>query len=146
MAAVKAQDQVKVHYTGKLDDGSTFDSSEGKDPLEFTVGSGQVIPGFDKAVEGMEVGDTKSVTMKPEEAYGPRMEELVQEINRSMLPEDLEIEKGTQLMARMPETGDPVVFHVADLQGDNVTLDANHPLAGQQLTFDIQLVDIVEAG
>ncbi|MFW6303982.1 MAG: FKBP-type peptidyl-prolyl cis-trans isomerase, partial [Candidatus Sumerlaeota bacterium] len=112
--------------------------------MEFTVGAGQVIPGFEQAVEGMETGEEKTFTIEPAEAYGPRMDELVQEVNRSMLPEDLEIEKGAQLMARMPETGDPVIFHVADVQGEKVTLDANHPLAGQDLSFEIELVDIVD--
>ena len=103
MSAAKSGDTVRIHYTGKLEDGTQFDSSEGRDPLEFALGGGQVIPGFDSAVEGMTVGDTKSVTIQPEEAYGPRHDQLMQQVPRDQLPDDLSPEVGMALQSQSPD-------------------------------------------
>ena len=141
MSHAKSGDTVKIHYTGTLDDGTQFDSSQGRDPLEFEVGSGQVIPGFDKAVEGMTVGDSKSVRIEADEAYGPRHEQLIQQVERSVLPDDLNPETGMALQSSSPD-GQVTQFVVTDVSDENITVDANHPLAGQALSFDIELVDI----
>lgn len=141
MAKAKAGDKVKVHYTGKLDDGSVFDSSEGKDPLEFTLGEGNIIPGFEKAVEGMEKGQSDTVTVEAEEAYGPYRDEMVFQVNSEEVPEDLDPKVGEQLQVRQPD-GSTVVVMVKEVAEESITLDANHPLAGKELTFDIELVEI----
>jgi peptidylprolyl isomerase len=141
MSHAKSGDTVKIHYTGTLDDGTQFDSSAGRDPLEFEVGSGQVIAGFDKAVEGMAVGDSKSVRLEPDEAYGPRHDQLVQEVDRSMLPDDLDPKEGMALQSSSPD-GQVMQFMVTDVSEQSITVDANHPLAGQALSFDIELVEI----
>ena len=141
MSQAKTGDTVKIHYTGTLDDGTQFDSSAGRDPLEFTLGSGQVIPGFDKAVEGMAVGDEKTVNIQPEDAYGPRNDQMVQEVPKSALPDDLEPEAGMGLLAR-GQDGQVLNLTVVAVGDDSITVDGNHPLAGQNLNFDIQLVDI----
>lgn len=141
MAQAKQGDTVRVHYTGTLDDGQQFDSSRGLDPLTFTLGEGSVIQGFDDAVAGMAVGDEKRVTIPAAEAYGPRRDELTLTLPRAELPPDLEIEEGSQL--RMEQGDQSVVVTVRQLDDDSVTLDANHPLAGQALTFDLELVEIV---
>ena len=141
MSQAKSGDTVKIHYTGTLDDGTQFDSSQGRDPLEFEVGSGQVIPGFEKAVEGMTVGDSKSVRIEADEAYGPRHDQLVQEVDRSVLPDDLNPETGMALQSSSPD-GQVTQFMVTDVTDQTITVDANHPLAGQALSFDIELVDI----
>ncbi len=142
MSNAKSGDTVKIHYTGTLDDGSQFDSSAGRDPLEFEVGSGQVIPGFDKAVEGMAVGDSKNVRIEPDEAYGQRHEQLVQEVDRSLLPDDLDPREGMTLQSSSPD-GQTMQFMVTAVAEETITVDANHPLAGQALSFDIELVEIV---
>ena len=142
MSNAKSGDTVKIHYTGTLDDGSQFDSSAGRDPLEFEVGSGQVIPGFDKAVEGMAVGDSKSVRIEPDEAYGQRHEQLVQEVDRSLLPDDLDPAEGMTLQSSSPD-GQVMQFMVTAVADETITVDANHPLAGEALSFDIELVEIV---
>jgi peptidylprolyl isomerase len=142
MSNAKSGDTVKIHYTGTLDDGSQFDSSAGRDPLEFEVGSGQVIPGFDKAVEGMAVGDSKNVRIEPDEAYGQRHEQLVQEVDRSLLPDDLDPKEGMTLQSSSPD-GQTMQFMVTAVAEETITVDANHPLAGQVLSFDIELVEIV---
>ena len=142
MSNAKSGDTVKIHYTGTLDDGSQFDSSAGRDPLEFEVGSGQVIPGFDKAVEGMAVGDSKNVRIEPDEAYGPRHEQLVQEVDCSLLPDDLDPREGMTLQSSNPD-GQTMQFMVTAVAEETITVDANHPLAGQALSFDIELVEIV---
>ena len=142
MSNAKSGDTVKIHYTGTLDDGSQFDSSAGRDPLEFEVGSGQVIPGFDKAVEGMAVGDSKNVRIEPDEAYGPRHEQLVQEVDRSLLPDDLDPREGMTLQSNSPD-GQTMQFMVTAVAEETITVDANHPLAGEVLSFDIELVEIV---
>ena len=142
MTQAKAGDTVRVHYTGKLDDDTQFDTSAGRDPLEFALGSGQVISGLDKAVEGMAVGENKSVRIPVEEAYGPRQEQLVQEVPKSALPEDIQPSVGMPLQARGPE-GQVMRLVVTGVAEESFTVDANHPLAGQALNFDIELVEIV---
>lgn len=142
MSQAKSGDTVHIHYTGTLADGTEFDSSRGKEPLEFAIGSGQVIPGFDSAVEGMSVGDAKSVKIEPDQAYGARHEQLVQEVPKSVLPEDLEATVGMQLQSQSPD-GQVMNLVVTDVLEDAITVDANHPLAGFALTFAIELVEIV---
>lgn len=142
MSEAKSGDTVRIHYTGKLDDGTEFDSSAGREPLEFALGSGQVIPGFDSAVEGMAVGDSKSVAIEPAEAYGERHEQLVQDVPKSALPDEIDAQVGMQLQGQSPE-GQVTRFVVTAVGDDSITLDANHPLAGQRLNFDIELVEIV---
>lgn len=141
MSQAKSGDTVKIHYTGKLEDGTQFDSSKGRDPLEFELGSGQVITGFEKAVEGMSVGEQKSVTIAPDDAYGPRREQMVQEVPKTALPADLEPEKGMALQAQ-GQDGQPINLTVTEVNDDTITVDANHPLAGKDLNFDIKLVAI----
>lgn len=140
MQSAKAGDIVRVHYKGLLDDGSVFDSSEGSDPLEFTLGAGQVIPGFEQAVAGMTPGDEQRITIPPDEAYGARRDDLVLVVDRSEMPADMEPAPGQQL--QLSQEGQSFIVTITDVSPENVTLDANHPLAGQQLTFDLQLVDI----
>ena len=141
MSTAKPGDTVHVHYTGRLDDGSVFDASEGRDPLEFTLGQGQVIGGFDDAVSGMAVGDAKTVRIPSDEAYGPRRDELLIEVPRAQLPDGLDVEVGMQLQLRR-EDGGAMPVTVAETGEAAITLDANHPLAGQALTFELQLVGI----
>lgn len=141
MSQAKSGDTVKIHYTGTLDDGTQFDSSGGRQPLEFTLGSGQVIDGFDKAVEGMAVGDSKTVNIPPEKAYGPRNEQMVQDVPRDALPADLEPQVGMALQARGKE-GQIHNLTVTAVSDASITVDGNHPLAGQALNFDIELVEI----
>ena len=140
MASAKSGDTVRVHYTGKLEDGSVFDSSDGRDPLEFTVGSGQVIPGFDQAVAGMSPGDERQVKIPAAEAYGDRKDDLVIVVERAQLPPDIDPAVGQQL--QLSQEGRAFVVTVADVNEQNITLDANHPLAGEDLTFELQLVEI----
>jgi peptidylprolyl isomerase len=140
MQSAKSGDTVRVHYTGKLDDGSVFDSSEGRDPLEFQLGGGQVIPGFEQAVEGMSPGDERSVTIAADEAYGPRRDELVLVVPRTELPAEMQPELGQQL--QLSQDGQSFIVTVADVNESEIILDANHPLAGEELTFELQLVDI----
>jgi len=135
-------DTVKVHYTGKLADGTVFDTSKDCDPLQFTVGSGMVIPGFDQAVSGMKPGDSKIIEIPMYEAYGPYHNELVQEVDRNQVPPGLELNVGQQLQARK-EDGQAIILTVVKMSELTVTLDANHPLAGKDLTFDIELVEII---
>ena len=133
---------VKVHYTGSLTDGTVFDSSRDREPFEFVAGQGQVIKGFDDAVMVMVVGDTKTVTIPAEEAYGPRQEEMVFEVDSSQFAEGVKPEVGMQLQSQNPDGGPPTVVVVTELGEEKVTLDANHPLAGQDLTFEIELVEV----
>jgi peptidylprolyl isomerase len=141
MAQAKAGDTVRVHYTGTLDDGKQFDSSEGGEPLTFTLGEGTVIPGFDRAVTGMAVGDERSVTIPAEDAYGPHRDELTLRVPRSELPSHLQLHEGAQL--RMEQGDQVMVVTVRALDDESVTLDGNHPLAGEALTFALRLVEIV---
>ena len=142
MTEAKLGDTVRVHYTGKLEDGTVFDSSLDRDPVEFTLGAGQVIPGFEQAVVGMSPGESKTVEVPADQAYGPYREELVQEIDRELVPEDLKLEVGQQLALRL-SPGRSIRVTVTKLTESKVTLEANHPLAGKDLTFDLQLVEIV---
>ncbi|HJV64833.1 MAG TPA: peptidylprolyl isomerase [Geomonas sp.] len=150
MAQAKEGDRVKVHYTGRLDDGTVFDSSECEDdgcgcghgPLDFTIGAGQVIPGFDKGVMGLAVGESKTVHIPVEEAYGERMEEMVAVVPRTELPADMKPEVGQQLEVTQ-EDGQVFQVMITDVSEETITIDANHPLAGQALNFDIRLVEIL---
>lgn len=142
MNQARAGDTVRVHYTGKLDDGTQFDSSTGGAPMEFAVGAGQVIPGFDKAVEGMSIGESKSVKIPPEDAYGPHHDQLVQQVPRSALTNDIEPVVGMALQAQAPD-GQLLKLLVTAVSEDSITVDANHALAGEALNFDIELVEIV---
>ncbi len=141
MTQAKVGDTVKIHYTGTLEDGTQFDSSAGRDPLEFSLGSGQVIPGFDKAVQGMDVGEKKSVVIPCEDAYGERLEEMIHDVPRSALPEGLEPTEGMALQAQSPD-GQVVNLTVVGLAETSISVDGNHPLAGKSLNFDIELVEI----
>lgn len=141
MAEAKSGDTVRVHYTGTLGDGSEFDSSRGREPLEFTVGSGQVIPGFDQAVTGMRPGDEKEVTIPSAEAYGEHRPEMMATVPREQFPAELEPAVGQQL--QVSQDGQTFVVTVVDVGDGEVTLDANHPLAGEDLTFRLELVEIV---
>jgi len=141
MSTVKSGDTVKVHYTGKLENGEVFDSSEGAEPLAFTVGVGEVIPGFDQALMGMTVGETKDVVIEPEQAYGNRIEELVQVIDRSQFNlGGAEPEVGMHIEMRTPDGSIPLT--ITDLTDSTITLDANHLLAGERLHFSLRLVEI----
>jgi peptidylprolyl isomerase len=141
MSIVKPGDTVKVHYTGAFDDGEMFDTSDGADPLVFTVGAEQVIPGFDSALVGMQIGETKNVVIPPAEAYGERQEELVRIINRSQFHLDgAEPEVGRAVEMHTPQGSIPLI--ITGLTDTTVTLDANHPLAGQELHFALTLVEI----
>jgi FKBP-type peptidyl-prolyl cis-trans isomerase 2 len=141
IAQAQDGDGVKVHYTGKLYDGSVFDSSVDRAPLEFQIGQEQVIPGLEKAVVGMEVGQSKTVRVQVDEAYGPHRKELVLIVGREEFPEEIEPKVGEQLRVRQPD-GAEFRVRVTDASEDTVTLDGNHPLAGTDLTFDLQLVEI----
>ena len=141
MTEVKSGDTVAIHYTGTLQDGTTFDSSEGREPLEFEVGSGQIIPGLDSALPGMAVGDKKVVKVASDEAYGPVNPEMRQAVPREGIPADIPLEVGTQLQMQTPD-GQAMPVTVVDVDEATVTLDANHPLAGKDLQFDIELVKI----
>ena len=138
---VKANDTIKVHYKGTLTNGELFDSSEGREPLEFTVGAGQVIPGFDAAVMDMEVGEAKSFLIPCDDAYGQADERLVQQVGKDMLPPDMQPEVGMMLSSTMPN-GQQIPVKVTEVADEHITIDANHPLAGQDLNFEITLVEI----
>jgi FKBP-type peptidyl-prolyl cis-trans isomerase 2 len=142
MAQAQHGDKVKVHYHGKLRNGETFDSSDGREPLEFTLGSGQVIRGFDEGIKGMQVGEKKTVEIPVEDAYGVKSEDMVIEFPRDQFPPDMVPEQGMQLMMNS-ESGQSFPVRIAEVKEDTVILDANHPLAGQDLIFDIELVEIV---
>ncbi len=143
MSVAKPGQRVKVHYTGTYDDGEQFDSSQGKDPLEFTLGASQVIPGFEQAVTGMAVDEKKEVRIEAANAYGDYDEEQCAAVDRSMLPADLDVEVGMQLQAQTQE-GIPLVVTVSAIDGDQVTLDGNHPMAGKALNFSLHLVEIAD--
>ena len=132
---------VKVHYTGTLTDGTMFDTSREREPLEFTLGGGELILGFEEAVKGMQIGQTKTVTIPPDEAYGPHRDELILVIQRDQLPDGLNPAIGQQLQMQRTDGGTAVVV-VSDVSETTITIDANHPLAGKGLTFEIELVEI----
>lgn len=140
MTEVKIGSNVKVHYSGKLEDGTEFDTSKNRAPLEFTVGQGQLIPGFEEAVIGMSVGETKMATIPAAQAYGPHYEEMVVEVPRNQFPPNINPEIGQELEIRQADRTIGVV--ITEISDASVTLDANHPLAGQDLTFEIQLVEV----
>jgi len=141
MAAAKKGDNVKIHYKGTLQDGTVFDSSEGREPLGFTLGGGQVIPGFDEAVMGMSEGEAKNVTIPVDKAYGPRNDELVMPVPLSQVPAALKPEVGQQLQMGGPN-GQPVMVKIVDITDEHIMLDANPPLAGEDLILDLELVAI----
>ena len=141
MTQVKSGDTVRIHYTGTLADGTTFDSSEGRDPLEFAVGSGQIIPGLDAAMPGMEVGEKKTVNVPADQAYGQADPAARQAVPRADIPDDIPLDLGTQLQVQTAQ-GQAMTVTVAEVTESEVTLDANHPLAGKDLTFDIELVEV----
>ncbi len=141
MADAKPGDTVKVHYTGKLEDGTVFDSSVDREPLQFTIGEGDVIPGFENAVVGMNPGEIKTEKIPCEDAYGPRHEEMIQTIERDAIPVDIPVQEGQQLQVTQPG-GQALVVTVAEVNDDAVTLDGNHMLAGKDLVFEIELVEI----
>lgn len=142
MATIKEGDTVKVHYTGKISDGTVFDSSREREPLEFTIGEGKLIPGFEKAVVGMSVGDSNTVTIPFDEAYGEKRDDMIVDVEKKQIPDDIKPEVGQQLQIQQKDGGAiPVV--ITDVTDESVKLDANHPLAGQDLTFEIEVVEVV---
>lgn len=141
MQQVQSGDKVKVHYHGKLRSGETFDSSEGREPLEFTVGSGQVIKGFDEGVMGMQPGDKKTIEIDVLNAYGEKQKEMIIEFPKNQFPEDMNPEEGMQLMMNNGQ-GQSFPVVIIEVKEESVILDANHPLAGQDLIFDLELVSI----
>lgn len=141
MSIIKDGDTVKVHYTGTLESGEIFDSSEGRDPLEFTLGSGQLIPGFEKAVMGLKVGDSTTTNIPSAEAYGEHNPEMTVTVPKEQLPEGMEPAVGMQLQLNQPD-GQAIPVAITNVEGEQVTLDANHPLAGKDLTFEIEVVEI----
>ncbi|HCP82349.1 MAG TPA: peptidylprolyl isomerase [Octadecabacter sp.] len=145
MSEVKSGDTVSIHYTGTLSDGTTFDSSDGRDPLEFVVGSGQIIPGLDKAMPGMKVGDKKVVEIPCDEAYGAINPENRQSIPREQIPADIPLEMGLTLQMQSPDGQQVMPVTVVELSESEVTLDANHMLAGKDLTFAVEMVSIKDA-
>lgn len=141
MTEIKKDNKVTIHYTGKLQDGTVFDSSRDREPLEFVVGSGQIIPGVENAVVDMSPGDKKTVEIPPEQAYGPHRPEMVVETERDKIPPEIKLEVGQRLQSKQPD-GNSVVFNVTAVSENSVTLDANHPLAGKTLVFDIELMAV----
>lgn len=141
MVQAKAGDTVTVHYTGKLDDGTVFDSSLEREPLQFSIGGGNLIPGFEQAVIGMAPGESKTQFIPADQAYGPHQEEMVLVVDRQQIPPDMPLDVGVQLQIRQG-SGESIPVIITDVTETDVTLDANHPLAGEDLTFDIQLVEI----
>ena len=140
MSKVKDGDTVKVHYTGTLKDGEVFDSSEGREPLEFKLGEGQLIPGFEKAVVGLAKGESTTVDIPSAEAYGEAREDLVITVPKDQLPDDVEPQVGMQLQVNQPD-GNAVPVRITEVGDEELTLDANHPLAGKDLSFEIELVE-----
>jgi FKBP-type peptidyl-prolyl cis-trans isomerase 2 len=141
MSQVKTGDTVKVHYTGKLNNGQVFDTSKDREPLQFKIGAGQMIPGFEEGVMGMELEQEKTIEIPSEKAYGPRMDELFIEVKNEQLPEGLKPEKGMELVTKRQD-GTEAIVKVDEVKDNSIVIDANHPLAGQDLTFDVKLVEI----
>ena len=140
-SGAKVGDHVKIHYTGMLGDGTVFDSSVDREPLEFTLGDGSVIPGFEQGILGMNIGDSKTITIPVDSGYGPRHEEFVVNVAKTNFPPDLKVEVGQQLQMQQPD-GRAMNVMVLEVGEDSVRIDANHPLAGQVLIFDLELVEI----
>lgn len=141
MGQAKIGDTVKVHYTGKLNDGTIFDTSEGRDPLKFTIGEGHIIPGFEQAIIGMSINESKTIKIPSDNAYGPYRTEMVVVVQRNQLPSHIKPEIGLHLRIPGPD-GQGFVVIITDMSDSTITLDGNHPLAGKDLTFDIQLIEI----
>ena len=141
MAQAEAGDRVKINFTGKLEDGMVFANTADSEPLEFQLGEGNIIPGVEKAVEGMNVGESKTVKVPPEQSYGQRRDELVEEVGRDKFPKDVEPQVGQKFEVPQQE-GQPMVVRVVDVSEQTVTLDGNHPLAGRDLTFELELIEI----
>lgn len=141
MAKAKEGDNVKVHYTGKLADGEVFDTSENREPLAFTVGKGEVIPGFEEGVKGLETGESQTIVIPAEQAYGPHREELLYKVGKEKFPQGMELKIGDSFKIG-EDQGNPTIVSITEINGDEITLDANHPLAGKDLTFEIKLVEI----
>ena len=141
MTKVKNNDKVKVHYTGTLANGQVFDSSVDREPLEFTIGAGQMIPGFEKGVIDMELKEKKTINIPSAEAYGEAREELKQEVSKEHLPADLKPEIGMNLMSQTPD-GQQMQFMITEVKDKSIVVDGNHPLAGKDLIFEIELVGI----
>jgi peptidylprolyl isomerase len=144
MTTAQTGDIIRINYAGRLTDGTQFDSSEGRAPLEFTLGQGQVIRGLEQHVTGMQPGEKSTVTIPADDAYGPRREEAIQQLDRAKVPSGIELNVGTQLQARTSDGGMMPIVVVA-LDDASVTVDANHPLAGQDLVFDVEVVEVVKA-
>jgi peptidylprolyl isomerase len=142
MPNAKKGDKVKVHYTGRLNDGTVFDSSKDREPLEFQLGQGELIPGFEHAVDGMTPGDTKTIDISADQAYGQHREELIQKVPRQQFPNDMEFKVGQRFQIGQQEE-QPMIVQVTEVTESDITLDGNHPLAGKNLTFDIELLGIL---
>ena len=143
MIQVKENNTVKVHYVGKLSDGQVFDTSEGKEPLEFTLGQGKLIAGFEKGLIDMKINEKKTITISKEEAYGESREDLIQEVDKSQLPEDITPEVGMGLVSKSAD-GNEMNLLIVEVKEATIVIDGNHPLAGKELTFDLEVVDIQE--
>jgi len=141
MSQVKENNTVKVNYTGKLSDGQVFDSSEGKEPIEFTLGQGQLIPGFEKGLIDMELNEKKTITIAKEEAYGEINNDLIQEVEKTQLPQDMTPEVGMGLVSKSPD-GQEMNLLVVEVREESIVIDGNHPLAGKELIFDLEVVEI----
>ncbi|MDO6490697.1 MAG: peptidylprolyl isomerase [Cellulophaga sp.] len=141
MSIVKENNTVKVNYTGKLADGQVFDTSEGREPLEFTLGQGQLIPGFEKGVIDMKLNEKKTITIAKEEAYGEVNEALIQEVKKSELPQDMEPKVGMGLVSKAPD-GREMNLMVVEVKEESIVIDGNHPLAGKDLIFDLEVLEI----
>jgi peptidylprolyl isomerase len=138
-------DTVRVHYTGRLADGQVFDSSAGGEPLEFEIGTGQVIEGFDEGVRQMNIGDKKTIIIEADQAYGQRNDALIQQVSRGSINLDAEPQVGMNLIMQLPD-GNQIPITITEVTPDSITLDANHPLAGSQLTFEVELVGLKKQG
>lgn len=144
MTQAKHGDTVRIHYTGRLTDGTQFDSSQGREPLEFQLGSGQIIKGLDAQVQGMAVGDSATVSIPADDAYGPHRPEAVQTVPRDRIPPSIDLSIGARLQATGGD-GQPLQLTVVGVDDAEVTVDANHPLAGKDLVFDVELVEVIAA-
>ena len=141
MSQVKENDTIKLHYTGKLTDGQVFDSSVEREPIEFTVGEGKIIPGLEKGVIDMEINEKKTIEIAKDDAYGEASDELFQQVKKEQLPEDIKPEVGMGLVSKNPD-GSERQLRVAEVNDDHIVVDANHPLAGKDLVFDVELIEI----